>query len=87
MCRTSKNRSFKHSSIRIVAATSFYSVAGGTRNHYGTVSEESISPADYFALMIEMFTRGVWERNIRQDFWRDIEAQAALMNRVSTGTV
>lgn len=56
------------------------------RNHYGTLSEESISPADYFALMIEMFTRGVWERNIRQDLWRDIENQAVLMNRVSTGT-
>jgi predicted dehydrogenase len=55
------------------------------RNHYGTPSEEIISHADYFALMIDMVARGVWDRNTRQDFWDDIEGQAILMNRVGAG--
>jgi len=57
------------------------------RDHYGTPTEESIFPADYFVSMIEAFTRSVWERNIREQFWSSIENQAVLMNKISAQTI
>ena len=52
------------------------------RDHYGTPSEENISPADYFVSMIEVFTRSVWEENIRKQFWDQVRNQATLMNSI-----